>query len=75
MDVGTLLLVLLLLACPLMMVFMHRGGDGASGGHVPSGHASDDETPPTRSLNELRRQRAEMDSEIARLEDPGAGRA
>lgn len=68
MDVGTLLLVLLLLACPLMMVFMHRGGHGAHGGPELDGHAGD-EASRAPSLHELRRQRKEIDSEIARLED------
>ena len=38
---------LLLLACPLMHVFMHRGhgGHGGHGGHA--GHADPQQSPPT----------------------------
>ena len=68
MNVGTLLLVLLVLACPLMMVFMHRGGHGAHGGHDDDG-ATPDRPPGTPSLDELRSRRDEIDGEIARLEE------
>ena len=33
MELGTLLILLLVLACPLMMVFMHRGGHGGHASH------------------------------------------
>lgn len=66
MDVGTIFLVLLLLACPLMMVFMHRGGHA---GHVSheAHHARgvDHDTP---SLDDLRHRRDELDAEIELLE-------
>ena len=78
MEFGSLLLLLLVLACPLMMVLMMRVGHG---GH---GHAMDDaghgrmragvgEAAAERSLDELRALRAELDSEIAQLEDEEIG--
>ena len=67
MDVGTLFIVLLLLACPLLMVFMHRGGHGMHAGHehgqVVDADASD------AALDDLRSRRAKIDVEIARLEE------
>lgn len=60
MSASTLFLLLVLLACPLMMVFMMRGGHG-HGGHSHSGH---DAREP-RSLEDLRRRRDELDREIA----------
>lgn len=69
MEAGTLLILLLLLACPLLMLFMHRGGHG---GHASRGqdgrhvHGSDDEA--SGSLEELRRRRTELDAAIAKLE-------
>lgn len=68
MDVGTLLLVLFLLACPLLMVFMHRGGHGAHNGHEHDPAAAG-ETSRKPSLGELRRQREEIEAEIAKLEE------
>ena len=65
MEFGSLLLLLLVLACPLMMVWMMRGGHGGHG-HM---HAGVGEGPAERSLNELRARRAELDAEIALLED------
>lgn len=71
MELGTLLILLLVLACPLMMVFMHRGGHG---GHAAHGeghghtHGVADEVSDTGSLDELRSRRAELDGEIAQLE-------
>lgn len=38
---STVLLILLILACPLMMLFMMRGGHG-HGGHAHGGHAHGD---------------------------------
>jgi 2-methylaconitate cis-trans-isomerase PrpF len=67
MDVGTLLLVLLLLACPLMMVFMHRGGHGMHAGHEHS-EAVDADASHAAPLDQLRSKRAEIDVEIAQLE-------
>jgi hypothetical protein len=45
-PVGRLLTVLLVLACPLMMLFMHRGGHG-HGGHGSHGGQ------PTESRDEV----------------------
>lgn len=61
------LLLLLLLACPLMMVFMMRGM-GHGHGHAHGG--GDDAVPkhpPT--LDDLRAQRDDLDSQIRALED------
>jgi hypothetical protein len=71
MELGNLFILLLLLACPLMMVWMMRGHGGHSGhashgaGHGPM-HDVADET--SGSLDELRRRRDEFDAEITRLE-------
>lgn len=71
MDPGTVFILLLLLACPLMMVFMHRGGHGSHAshgggeGHV---HGGSDDASRAGSLDELRRRRAKLDAEIASLE-------
>ncbi|MHB1242066.1 MAG: DUF2933 domain-containing protein [Gaiellaceae bacterium] len=61
---GTYLLVLLLLACPLLMWVMMRGGHGHGGhdhGHGPA------------SIDDLRRRRDELDREIAVRERPREG--
>jgi hypothetical protein len=55
------LLFLLLLACPLAMWFMMRGSHG-DGGHAHS-HGSG-----PASIDELRRQRKDLDHEIATRE-------
>ncbi len=55
------LFFLLILACPLMMIFMMRGGHG-HGGHA---HGSRGVHEPS-SLDELRRRRDELDREIDR---------
>jgi hypothetical protein len=71
MELGTLLILLLVLACPLMMVFMHRGGHGGHASHGESHghtHGVADEVSDTGSLDELRSRRAELDTEIAQLE-------
>ncbi len=83
MEIGTLLFLLILLACPLMMVWMMRGHGGhASHGDSDGGHASHgaghgcghggdvSDAPATTSLEELRRRRDELDAEIERLEQP-----
>ncbi len=75
MELGTLLILLLLLACPLMMVWMMRG-HGGDGGHASHGaghdevHGDAEEMSSTGALDELRRRRAELDAEIAQLEQP-----
>jgi len=73
MEIGSLLILLLLLACPLAMVWMMRG-HGGHGGHASHGaghdhvHGDADEMCGSGSLDELRRRRAELDAEIAQLE-------
>ena len=69
------LFFLLILACPLMMVFMMRGGHGhgAHSGHTgPAGGAAgsqhDDCEHESRSIDELKRQRADIDRAIAEQE-------
>ena len=52
MELGTLLLLALLLACPLVMFFMMRGGHGHHGGDEPL------------SLEELQARRRDLDAEI-----------
>lgn len=58
---GQYLFLLLLLACPLMMVFMMRGMHGGHGGT----HKQDE---PQGSLEELRRQRDDLDRQIEQRE-------
>ena len=74
MSSQTIFLLLLLLACPLLMVCMMRGGHGAhsagdhSGhgcGHGGHNHASEGAEP---SLDELRRRRDDLDREIEERE-------
>ena len=72
---GNYLFLLILLACPLMMMWMMRGGHR---GHPDAGHtqgaggshgAHDDAGAKTEtSLDDLRRQRDELDDEIAKRE-------
>ena len=47
-PVGRLLTVLLVLACPLMMVFMHRGGHGHHASHGGQPAESGDDRLTTR---------------------------
>ena len=68
MQLGTLLILLLVLACPLMMVLMHRGGHGShSERFLDRGDAETGGEPPA-ALDELRRRRDQLDAEIERLE-------
>lgn len=69
MELGTLLFLLLVLACPLMMLFMHRGGHGSHASHGASHTHGADE--PAGSLEELRHRRDGLDAEIAELERAG----
>jgi hypothetical protein len=76
----TLFLLLLVLACPLMMVFMMRGGHG-HGGQGQSSHAgschggkhgsAEDqaEIRTQTSLDELRERRDDLDARIRALEE------
>ena len=65
---STYLFLLLILACPLAMWLMMRGGHG-HGGH---GHASE-----SASIHDLRHRRDELDREIAAREErePGGDHA
>lgn len=59
----TSLFFLLILACPLMMMFMMRG-------HGHGGHSADvGDEPTTDSLADLKRRRAALDDEIASREN------
>lgn len=71
------LFFLLILACPLMMVFMMRGGHGhgAHSGHTGpttgngAAHSQHDDCEhDDRSIDELKRQRADIDRAIAERE-------
>lgn len=66
---STYLFLLLVLACPLMMWLMMRGGHGhghgahgLGGGHREQGHNGSD------SIDDLRRRRDELEREIAARE-------
>ena len=67
------LLLLLVLVCPLMMLFMMRGMHGGHGATPDGGHAhgagggcghDDAGTDSNTSLDELRRQREQLDEQI-----------
>ena len=65
-----LLFIALILACPLMMIWMMRGhgqGGHAHGHAVGSGHGPGD-TSSEKSTGELRRQRDELDRLIGERE-------
>jgi len=73
---GNYLFLILLLACPLMMVFMMRGMHGGQSGNAKDGHvhgagggchgsASSD---ASNSLDDLRHQRDELDRQIEERE-------
>ena len=64
---GSYLFFLLIVACPLMMMFMMRGGHG-HGGRAHSAGASE-----PASLEELRRRRDELDDQIAAYKDGKEG--
>ena len=70
MDVGALFFLLLILACPVMMVWMMRGhgahGHGSGHDHAHGGSGA---LRGGGSLDELRRRRAELDAEIAHVEE------
>lgn len=71
MNASTILLILLVLACPLAMAWMMRGGHGHSG-HDHSSHE-----PTDASLTELHRRRDALDRLIAERQqaerEPTAG--
>ena len=69
------LFLLFLLACPLMMFFMMRGMHGGQGGDASGGHAhgsgfshDHSDKDANASLDDLRRQRAELDRQIEERE-------
>ena len=68
----TNLFLLFLLACPLMMIFMMRGmhGDNADNGDEQTAGDSNGQADPdsSSSLDELRRQRDELDRQIEERE-------
>lgn len=73
-----LLLLLIVLACPLMMIFMMRGGHRGSGADAMHGDGSGNTEDPTVleavTLDELRSRRDALASEIARRESSDAQR-
>jgi hypothetical protein len=70
MDAGALIVIALLLACPLLMVFMHRGGHGAHHSHTRR-HSSNgvDDLSAAASRAELRQRREALEAELVRLEN------
>ena len=64
-----LLFIAFIVACPLMMIFMMRGGHGHGSGRSDhaGGHGRDDE-PGKTSTDDLRRKRVELDRLIERRE-------
>ena len=76
MSAQALLFLLLVLACPLMMVFMMRGGLGSHAGHGHAGHGEDagETTQRRASLDELRERRDELDAQIQALEEQDGDR-
>jgi len=69
MTASTLFFLLIDLACPLMMVFMMRGG------HGHGGHAHGEPTEPAEtSVDDLRRRRAELDRLIDERENADSER-
>ncbi len=79
MNAGTFLALALVLACPLMMLWMHGRGDhqghaahSGSKGHGTRGSDGGrrgDSLPRPASLEELREVRADIDARIAELEE------
>ena len=59
MSTSTVLFLLLVLACPLAMAWMMRGGHGHGHGHAAGN--GDGPQASEASIDELRRQRAELD--------------
>ena len=67
------LFLLLILACPLMMIFMMRGMHGGQGGNADGGHTHGmagmrGQADAKSSLDDLRRQRETLDREIEERE-------
>ena len=70
MNAELLFLLLILLACPLMMMFMMRGGShGKNGMHAEDSDGNDKQNASDiASIEELRSQREALDTEIATRE-------
>ena len=64
MNASSILLILLVLACPLAMAWMMRGGHG----HGGQGHPTHE--PTDASLTELHRRRDELDRLIDERQQP-----
>jgi hypothetical protein len=73
MTASTLFFLLIVLACPLMMVFMMRGMHGGRGAQGDHDHGSPAE-PAETSVDDLRRRRAELDRMIDERESAASGR-
>jgi hypothetical protein len=81
-SVSSAFWLLLVLACPLMMIFMMRGmghGHGqsnAKGGHAGchGGHHGEDETAERPTLDELRARLDDLETQIRAREDEEAER-
>ncbi len=73
---STYLFLLLVLACPLMMIFMMRGMHGSHGGSADGGHArgmsggchGGTTSDSSASLDDLRRHRDDLDRQIEQRE-------
>lgn len=67
-GLASLLTVLIVLACPLMMIFMMRGVHGGHGaGHAAGGHGETSDEYPDHSqktLDELKHERDLLNEEI-----------
>ncbi len=70
MSASTALTLLLVLACPLMMVFMMRGHGSHGSGGCHGGHHEEEGDPGTSELSadELRHIRDRLDQRIEELE-------
>ena len=70
------LFLLLILACPLMMIFMMRGMHGGQSGNADGGHThgmaggchSHADSSSGTTLDDLRRQREDLDRQIEERE-------
>jgi hypothetical protein len=79
MSASILFFVLLVLACPLMMMLMMRGGHGHGGGHAGHAggcHGGQGDEPKQRETptDDLRQQRDELDRLIEEREAGVGGR-
>ena len=67
---SSVLFLFLILACPLLMWLMMRGGHGHGHGHGDGSHAAtiDGHHGDAPSTDDLRRRRADLDREISARE-------